>query len=249
MKLTYDQKKQILENGFVKIPGVVPKIMIDEARRAVNHSVGEGMNVEDMPVFRQRSYAPELASQPVITDLVNKTPAFQLAECLIGEGMIEPITGGQIALRFPSLMDPPKPVRHHLDGMPSEHNGVPKNTYHNFTMLLGVILSDVPEPNSGNFTVWPGSHLSYEKYFKEHGSDVLLNGLPQVELREPVQITGQAGDIILCHYQIAHASNVNLSPNIRYACYFRLKHVDHEKHWKETYSNLWLDWPGIRELG
>lgn len=248
MQLTYQQKKEILENGFVKIPGVVPEVMVNEARRAINHSIGEGMNVEDMPVLRQRSYCPELTNTAIIANLVNKTPALQLAESVIGEGMIQPVSGGQIALRFPSLMDPPKPAGHHLDGLPSEHNGVPKNTYGNFTMLLGVILSDVPQPNSGNFTVWPGSHLIYEKHFKEYGPDVLLGGMPKVDLPEPVQITGKAGDIVLCHYQVAHASNVNISPNVRYACYYRLNHLDHKSHWKETYSNIWMEWPGIREL-
>ena len=30
---------------------------------------------------------------------------------------------------------------------------------HNFTLLLGIALTDVLAPNTGNFTVMPGSHI------------------------------------------------------------------------------------------
>ena len=31
MKLTYFQKREIFTEGFVKVPGVVPRFMVDEA--------------------------------------------------------------------------------------------------------------------------------------------------------------------------------------------------------------------------
>jgi len=46
----------------------------------------------------------------------------------------------------------------HIDGLHTQGNGVPKGEVHNFTLLVGVALSDVPDANSGNFVAIPGSH-------------------------------------------------------------------------------------------
>jgi hypothetical protein len=254
MRFTYEQKRSFLENGYVKIPGAVPKVMVDKALQAINHSVGEGMNVEDMPILRSRSYCPDINHTPVISDLLNKTPLWELAESLIGEGKIRPVNGGQIALRFPVMQDPAPKVRPHLDGMHSPTNGVEKGTIANFTAIIGVLLSDLPNPNSGNFTVWPGTHRIYEEYFKQHGPESLLKytgefkdrDMPPVDMSEPVQITGKPGDAVLVHYQVAHGITPNVSPNVRYACFFRLTHVDHE--WRAPMTNIWMHWPGIREI-
>ena len=248
MELTYAQKQEIFKNGFVKVPGVVPQVMVDAALRAINNGVGEGMNADDMVTFRSRSYCPELQGEPIITDLINRTPAWELAESAIGSGKITRPKGGQIALRFPSMQDPPPKPGGHLDGMHSPHNGVPKGVIRNFTMLVGVYLSHVPQPYAGNFTVWPGTHHVYEKYFQEHGPESLLEGMPPVELPEPHQIIGEPGDVIIAHYQIAHTAAPNVSPHTRYAIFFRLRHVDHPDYRPEAMTDIWLEWEGMREV-
>ncbi len=246
MQLSYEQKQAIYEQGYVVVPGVIPRVMIDAALRAINHSVGEGMSAEEMTTFRAQSYCRELQTAPVITDLLNKTPAWSLAESAIGEGAIKPVRGAQIALRFPTLQDPPPPPHPHLDGMYTPTNGVPEGTIQNFTMLLGVVLSDVSKPYAGNLTVWPGTHRIYEHYFQQHGWQSLLKGMPPVALPEPQQLMAQAGDVVLCHYQLAHGITANISPNIRYAIYFRLHHVEHETYGKQTMTDIWLEWPGMQ---
>ena len=249
MQLTYAQKQQIFEKGYVKVPGVVPQFMVNEALKAINHSLGEGIDPNKLPTFRSQSYAPEVQKSPVILDLFNKTPAFSLAESAIGEGKMQPARGaGQIALRFPQLVDPPPALTPHLDGMHTPTNGVPKGQILNFTMLVGIMLNDVSQPYSGNLTLWPGSHYLYEDYFRKQGWESLLGGMPPVDLPEPEQIMGQAGDIVLCHYQLGHTAAINVSPNIRYAIYFRLVHVDHEKTKRDALTNIWLQWEGMRDF-
>ena len=44
MELTYAQKAEIFEKGFVKLSGVVPQVMVDTALHAINSGVGQGMN-------------------------------------------------------------------------------------------------------------------------------------------------------------------------------------------------------------
>ncbi|MCB0061925.1 MAG: phytanoyl-CoA dioxygenase family protein [Caldilineaceae bacterium] len=248
MQLSYAQKQEFYEKGYIKVPGVIPQVMVDAAVRAINASLGEGMDPAAVPIYRSRSFCPELQREQVITDLFNKTPALTLAESLIGQGKIKEIGGGQIALRFPTLQDPPSPPRPHLDGMHSPNNGVPAGTIRNFTMLLGVALSDVTTTYAGNLAVWPGTHHIYERYFQEHGPLALLNGMPPVEIPEPVQVMAKAGDIILAHYQLAHGVTPNTSPHPRYAIYFRLHHVEHEQNGHDTMVDIWREWDGVQAL-
>lgn len=247
MELNSRQKQEIADKGYVQVPGVVPPLMVAEALRAINHSVGQGMNVADMNRFRAQSYCPEIQNTPPITDLLKKTPAWDLAESVIGPGRIKPPGGGQIALRFPSR-DEPGRAGPHLDGMYSPTNGVPEGTIGNFTMLLGILLSDVPAPLMGNLHVWPGTHRLYEEYFQEHGPQSLLQGMPPVEMPTPEPVTGHAGDVVLVHYQVAHGVGPNVSPHTRYMVFFRLSHVDHaELHW-ECMTDIWREWEGMRGI-
>jgi len=248
MELSYAQKQEIYERGFVKVPGVVPRVMVEGAMRAINHSVGQGMDREQMTKFRSQSYCPELQREPVITGLLSDTPAWALAESAVGEGKLQPPRSGQVAIRFPSLQDPPPPPRPHLDGMHSPTNGVPEGEIRNFTMLVGVFLSDVPAPYSGNFTVWPGTHHLYERYFSKHGPQSLLNGMPPIDLPEPEQVIARAGDIALVHYELAHSAAPNVSPYPRYAIFFRLTHVEHEAQKWEAMTDIWREWEGMAPL-
>jgi hypothetical protein len=248
MELNLAQKQSLYRDGFVKLPGAVSLDLVDAARLAINASLGEnGIDPAQLTRFRAQSYCPELQTDAVITDLVQTSDVWGLAESAIAARQISPVTTGQIALRFPSR-EPLRPPHPHLDGMYSPSNGVPRGTIRNFTALVGVILSDIPRPDMGNLTVWPGTHLEYEQHFRERGPQALLEGMPEVPLAEPIQLTGRPGDAVLCHYQLGHGIAGNSSPNIRYAIYFRLKHVNHDAiHW-ECMTDIWREWSGMQAI-
>src|SRR5918912_30557 len=175
MELTDAHKHTFYDNGFVKMPGIVPPELVHAALRAINASLG-------------------------------------------------------------------------AQGMHTPTNGVPEGTIATFTALVGVFLSDVPHDFMGNFTVWPGTHRLYEAYFRQHGPQTLLDGMPPLELPAPEQVTARAGDAVFCHYQLAHGIAGNSSPHIRYAVFFRLCHVDHEAvHW-HCMTDIWREWAGMRDL-
>jgi hypothetical protein len=250
MQLTNEQKREFAQNGFLKLPGIVSEGLVNRARRAIHAYLGEnGMNPDELGKYRAQTYCPPLTGQPPITDLYNESGLKAVAEQLIGPGMVRPVNYGQIALRFPRPEDPPEVKVHpHLDGMYTPTNGVQEGTIGNFTALVGVFLSDLPQPNAGNFTVWPGTHTLYETYFREHGPQSLLKGMPPVTLPEPEQFLGHAGDAALVHYQIAHGIAPNLSPNIRYAVFFRLNHIDHELYHWECMTDVWKEWSGMADV-
>ncbi len=244
MKLTVEQMQEIYKNGFVRLPGVVPQKNVQVALRAINFSVGQGMDRKEMPEFRSRSYCPELLGKPPILDLLYETPLYSLAESAADSGL-KLAGGGQIALRFP-VMEHPGTMAPHIDGLYSPNNGVRKGTIFTFTMLAGIFLSDVPNHYWGNFVVWPGSHKLYESYFQQHGPDILRKQMPDVTLPEPHQVLANPGDAILCHYQLGHTVAINVSPYVRYAVFFRLTHPDHRKNIPLVFTDMWREWPRLR---
>ena len=71
----------------------------------------------------------------------------------------------------------------HIDGCASEF--IPGTTdhygeIHNFSVLLGCLLSDVPEERSGELCCHPGSHTALAEYFcadkRKHLSEVKKKG-------------------------------------------------------------------------
>jgi len=252
MQLTPEQIREFYDRGYVKIPGAISKTMVDTARQAVNHSIGTlGPNGEDMSKHRAAQFCRDLNGAPVIMDLFNASPVISLAESLMGEGNLQkPIRGAQVAPRFPTVIGevPPEP-RGHLDGMGTGTNGMPKGVYRRgFTAFAVIYLADVPEPYSGNFTVWPGSHRFFENYLKREGLEILSNGTPRVDLPEgPDMVTGNAGDLIIAHHQMIHTGGPNASPNIRYAAIARLRHIDCEKNGNEGFQDIWREFPCVRE--
>jgi hypothetical protein len=246
MELTRDQRRKIYQDGYLILPAFVPEKLTNVALRAINHSVGKGMDRKDIPSFRSTSYCPELRNAPPIIDLLHKTSLWKIAESLIGKGKVRLAGPPQIALRFPA-METPGELHPHLDGMYSPNNRVRKGTIQSFTMLAGVFLSSTPNQFWGNFCVWPGTHRLFENYFKKNGPESLLKGLPPIEMPEPEQILAQTGDTVICHYQLAHTVVLNVSPYVRYAVFFRLAHVDHSLNKNKAFTNLWLEWPAIQK--
>jgi len=248
--LTNSQIQSFYEEGYILISGAVPKVMVDAARKAINHSIGEvGQGGDDLDSFKTGAYCDELKQTPVMTDLFNRTPVMGIAEQLMGKGKVLPVQNAQMAMRFPSLADDDVArLRGHLDGMGNGKNGMAKGVYRRgFTAFAVVYLSDVPDVYHGNFTVWPKSHRFFEDYIKEHGHEILKEGTPRVDLPESsVQVIGKAGDAVIAHHQIIHTGGPNTSPDIRYAAITRLLHVDCEANGIDVYTDIWREWEGVR---
>jgi hypothetical protein len=247
--LSLAQKRQFYEEGYLKIAGAVPKVLVDEALRSVNHSIGTvGLGGEDMANNRSAFHCAELMEAPVILDLYNKSPIIEIAEELMGKGNVLPVVKAKPYPRFPLAPGEDAPeLRGHLDGIGSGTNGMPKGYYgRGFTAFAVVYLADLLDPYAGNFTVWPKSHRAYEAYFQEVGHETLAQGMPRIDLpAEPVMVTGKAGDLILAHHQMFHTGGPNASPNVRQAVIARLRHKDVEGNEYAAYADIWREWPGI----
>lgn len=250
--LSDDQKLRFAEEGYLKIPAVIPKNLVSAALRAVNHSIGSvGPGGEDLEKNRSAFFCAELMEAPVILDLFNCTPVIEIAESLMGKGNVLPVSRAKPYPRFPLPPgDMPSPPRGHIDGIGNGSNGMAKGVYkRGFTAFAVIYLADVPESFSGNFTVWPKSHRTFSEYFQQVGYEILAEGIPRLDMpEEPVMITAEAGDLIIAHHQIYHGACENGSPNVRHAVIARLQHKECKQIGYEAYTDIWREWPGIVHL-
>ena len=253
MTLNERQKRFFYEQGYLKVAGAVPRVMVDAARQAINAEIGKG---------NANPFA-EINTAPVIADLFNETPVFSLLESALGTGNLQRCRAGGIKLNFPRPPGSSADVLTreigwgrsggHLDGIKAVGDRLrglrDDGTYNrNFTSFAVVYLDDVPVPNGGNFTVWPKSHHFFEDYFREHGHRVLDDHMPHVTLPEgPVFVTAKAGDVIFAHHAMVHTGGPNTSPNIRYAVIFRARHARIDDIGFDAFTDIWREWDGVRE--
>lgn len=253
-RLTTAQKQSFIDQGYLHVAQAVPQVYVNRALRAINHSLGQGRDAGDVKVLNARSWCPELGGDEVITDLFNRTPVQRLAEDMLGEGRISPVTNGQVPPRFPRGLDVDeatvKVPGGHIDGLGSGTNGIEVGAYHRgFTMLAVVLLSDLPEPFMGNFGVWPTSHHAVCEHLTREGHEVLREGSPKIDWDlEPTHCTGRAGDVVFAHYLTFHTAMPNLSPHVRYAVIFRVRHVDVNQDDPRAYSDMWAEYEGLHDL-
>jgi hypothetical protein len=252
-ELTRSQKLRLHADGFVVVPGVVSTELVHRALRAINHDLSLGIDADQLPTFNAQSFCPALCETPPILDLFERSGARQTVESATGP--LKPVAYGQCALRWPEPLDGPgstRPLWPHIDGIATPTNGVAAGTLHTFTALAGVLLSDLPGPDSGNFTVWPGSHRSLQRIYRDEGLAAVMDNAryPQrSDFGTAHQITGRAGDLVIAQYLLGHDSALNRSPHIRYAIYFRLESTALTfENRLETVSRPWRDWSGMADV-
>lgn len=96
MEMTQGQKRFFYEEGYVKIPGAVPRIMVDRARQAINAEIGRG---------NPKPFRPTEA--PEMLNLFNETPVFSLLESAMGKGNLAHPTNVSVTLNYPQAPSAP----------------------------------------------------------------------------------------------------------------------------------------------
>lgn len=238
-ELSPTQIDEFAEHGYVLIPGVVPEDLVHAANLRVNDIVAA-----DPPPRETRGnhfYFPGVADEPALSAPLTATAAFGLADALAGPGTLEPPWQVQIALNIPPF--PQRPGRPHIDAGHAEPvDGPIQGT---FTLLAGILLSDQAEEDSGNLWIWPGTHLTHAAYFRERGPRMFC-AYPDIDLPEPVQLTGRAGDLLLAHYLLGHNIGGNVSQATRRALYFRISKHGHADRREQFLQDVWLDYDPLR---
>jgi hypothetical protein len=234
------QINEFAERGFVLVPQVVQDDLLTQAAGRIDEVVAA-----DPPAADKRGshfYFLPTKEEPALRAPLTRSPAFGLAEQLAGAGTLEYPWQVQVALNIPPYSH--RPGRPHIDAANPEPTDDPiRDT---FTLLAGILLTDQLTENSGNLWVWPGTHLTHAAYFCDHGPH-LHCAYPPIDLPEPEQIKGRAGDLLLAHYLLGHNIGGNYeSEQTRRALYFRISARDHACHRSEFLQDPWLDYEPIR---
>jgi hypothetical protein len=83
-------------------------------------------------------------------------------------------------------------------------------------------------------------------YFREHGPQMFC-AYPPIDLPEPTQVIGRAGDLLLAHYLLGHNIGGNYeSDQIRRALYFRLSNTEHGSRQEEFLQDVWLEYEPVK---
>ncbi len=239
--LNAEQLREFGRYGSILVPAIVPRALIDGANREIDR-----LSAEKPPPDSHRGfhfYWPRLRNGDAFLRALLESEAFSTAQSLIAPATLEVPNQAQVALNIPPYLH--RPGGPHIDGTsPPEPDGRPGT----FTMLAGILLSDQSAEDTGNLWVWPGTHLSNEAYFREHGPEALMGskGYPAIELPTPRQIMGRAGDLLLAHYMLGHNMGGNTSSVVRRALYFRLFREGHRARWRDCIQNAMLEFDPVR---
>lgn len=118
------------------------------------------------------------------------------------------------------------------------------------TLSAMVVVDEIP-PQCGGFTVWPGSHLivhpfgdtvhgpigpNHAEAYAQARDDVLRN-------TTPLELSGQAGDVIFWHPQLMHSGGINLSAAREHPVLRLIVPCDYQRDGFTFFDNL-IEGPG-----
>jgi len=224
MEFTEESLRDFYSKGFLHCTRIIPIPFVQEAVKQINIEVGDGIPAELIGKMRVNAAifgSGQLINGPAIQGLLHKTRAIELVHLLLDSSeILMPEYYTQIAIRFPQRDVDAKQLPWHLDN-------VVRQGINPFSLLVGVFLSETTAINSGNFTVFPGGHIKLQNHFRSNGVDTLYRNsygriiTPEFDMGEEHQFITSPGDVVFCHHQLPHRASINLSPNIRYAVFFR----------------------------
>jgi len=177
---------------------------------------------------------------------VRNADIFAMVEQLLGAGnVVPPERFRGLYPIFPTPEHRNIPVRAHVDV-----TEIP------FKVSVAAYLNDVPS-GGGALMVWPGSHRTLFYDYETDSSSMsntrtasFRKDFSLINRSEPVEITGNAGDIILFHYCLMHAAGINtIDGHVRHALFsnYRTPRCDEMKNAPRR-NDIWDGWEGIRQL-
>jgi Phytanoyl-CoA dioxygenase (PhyH) len=232
---------QFRVSGYAHFQGLIPASLVTTALEAIERDCRENYDPERQVEYDNQSYCPGLLGTTPIMDLLVRSPISAVVQEALGLANVA-WGKGQIAIRRAHNCDREVPPEPHIDGFASGLNALEEGRVYNHTATVGVFLTPTARAFAGNFTVWPGSHHTYESYFRERGPRAMKEPMPTPNIGEPLQLMCGVGDAVFCHYELGHSAAVNTSDIDRVAVFFRIWFRDLEERRWEGLTNIWNGW-------
>lgn len=248
MPLSTEDQATFRAHGAVIKRGFVPPRLVERATALIDGWYSRDLDQERMAAYTQRTFAPELGSHPDLLALFTESGAAELAASLLGE--FAPVRTVQIQIRVPQgRLTQVQPVKDmHVDGVACPH--LDPDELRTFSLLVGVLLSEITDAGGGALRYVPGGHLRMANWFRrEWRLGVTEQVPPHIDVEQGTPVLGTPGDVLLMHHLVPHAVGHNLTQMPRVMAYFRLSHVDHADRRLDALRNPWLDYPALTNTG
>lgn len=244
MKLDATDLRTFMDNGVIIKRGFVPARLIHRAQSLVMGWYFAEMNQRQLAEYTQRTFAPDLSSHDDMLALFTESGANELVHDLIGDFV--PVSKTQVQIRVPEAdlthVQPHKPM--HVDGVGCPH--LDPAELRTFSLLIGIVLSDISDPEVGALRYIPGGHLRMAEWFRTEWSIGLTDQVPpHLESEHGTSFLGKPGDLLLMHHLVPHAVGHNRTAKPRIMAYFRVSHIDHATRRLEALRDPWLDFPAL----
>ena len=214
--LTSEQKATFARDGFLLVPGLIPKHIAALAEAAMWEALGASPT--DPQTWEGKPSARGF-SEPAITAIFTPEMAALVAEMSeeAAPGWTPPRSAFAINV-FPQAGE----WSHH--GPHIDHS-IERDGYHTFPhpmRLASLLYLTDCRIGGGATVVWPGSHTKIEVLAKSDPARFelmfTLNGaLKELDLGEGVQVEGKRGDVLFYHYLTAHSGSKNVLDYPRFA--------------------------------
>ncbi|KNC50505.1 uncharacterized protein AMSG_00666 [Thecamonas trahens ATCC 50062] len=262
VSLTAEQKTQFYLDGYLHLPQVVSRELVDAALQVINTALGDPGSWHRNPDFGHwdlKGVDGTLGSHPAILALLYAAPTHAYTQELLGRDNVNMPRGGQVAVRMPNPdANHDAPQHWHIDGLNKGHHS-------SFSLLVGVTLSDQLGPDWGNLVVFPGQHhvmgakllaavmeARAEAAARGPGVDDAVSDDLNSFIRQPlsggIALQPHAGDVILVHHKVPHRVHHNHSPHIRYQIYFRVSSKTGAPYDTVTLENIFFGFEGMDDV-
>jgi Phytanoyl-CoA dioxygenase (PhyH) len=244
MPLSADELAAFASDGVIIKRGCVPSQLTGPATALVTDWYRTEMDLNRLVDYTQRTFAPGLGTHSDLLALFTGSGVADLVRDLIGD--FAPVTTTQIQIRIPEAelrqAQPEKAM--HVDGVACPH--LDPDELRTFSLLAGVVLSDVSDPAGGALRYVPGGHLRMAEWFGTEWSLGLTDQVPpQIDSEHGRPFLGMPGDLLLMHHLVPHEVGRNLTGAPRIMAYFRVSHVDHASRRLDALRDPWLDFPAL----
>lgn len=248
MHFTPDELGTFTRDGMIAKRAFVAADQIERAAALIHRWYRNEMEQAQLATYTQRTFAPDLGSHPDLLALLTESGVANLVGDLVGE--FSPVTTTQIQIRIPEIdLTQTQPAKEmHVDGVACPH--LDPAELRTFSLLVGVVLSDVSDPAGGALRYVPGGHLRMADWFRSEWSLGLTDQVPpHIDAEQGTPFLGTPGDVLFMHHLVPHAVGRNNTTTPRIMAYFRVSHVDHASRRLDALRDPWLDYPALTAAG
>jgi Phytanoyl-CoA dioxygenase (PhyH) len=242
--LTAAEREEFLSNGVIVRRGMIGSDLTGPARTLIGGWYDGQFDPGRVTEFTQRTFAPELGSHPALLAMLTSSGIWKLARTMLGS--IAAVTTAQIQIRVPeadlAVAQPVKAM--HVDGVACPH--LHPAELRTFSLLVGIPLSDVTDPQGGTLRYLPGGHMRMARWFDSRWSLGMTDQVPPaMDDQTGIPFLCGVGDVLFMHHLVPHAVGLNHSTTPRVMTYFRLSHPDHASRRLAALRDPWLDYPPL----